>query len=259
MYLKNFIALFYNIQLTYHGIIAAARLCPARSSDKRPARTVEELEAKLSQLRSKPTLAYKEKLQKKGLKTRLKKREKKEKRKLNRQTDKSQSKLVKSEEVENKPFKKPVYNSEGNLVFSKFDFSELGAKDERKVGKVIKDPKIALKKLKEGERKLKTLAESGEKEKVAAIKEKKAWKSAMLKAEGVKLKDDPELLKTSIKKIKKRKEKSEARWKANVKRVEREKEEKQRKRTENLQARSKEKKLKKMKTHAKRGRIIAGF
>lgn len=220
---------------------------------------MEELQAKLDQLKGKTSLAYKEKLKKKGLKTRLKKKEKKEKVRVKRLEAKAQAKSKKMQASESKPLTKPVFNNEGNLVFSKFDFSELGAKIDKKPAKVIKDPAVALRKVKEQQQHLKKLEEIGEKSKVIEIKEKKAWKTALLKTEGVKIKDDPELLRAAIKKVKKRKEKSEARWKANKKRVLKEQEEKQRKRTENLQARSKEKKLKKLKAQSKRGRIIAGF
>lgn len=63
-----------------------------------------------------------------------------------------------------------------------------------------KDPKKILDNLKEQEHKIKHLEETGN-EKAKELKEKIAWKSVLQKAEGQKVKDDPNLLKKSIKKM----------------------------------------------------------
>lgn len=161
--------------------------------------------------------------------------------------------------LENNPSatkQKPVYNSEGQMIFSKFDFSELGTKQTDIKVPVIKDPQVALKKIKEEEKKLKELKEAGEIDKVKKIVEKKAVKAALLKSEGVKIKDDPELLKKAIMKKKMQKHKSAKKWEARKNQVEKLKEAKQKKRTENIQKKMKEKKGHKLKKLAKKGRII---
>lgn len=69
-----------------------------------------------------------------------------------------------------------------------------------KVQKVEKDPKKILVNLKEQEQKIRSLEESGD-SKAKELKEKIAWKNVLQKAEGQKVKDDPNLLKKSIKKM----------------------------------------------------------
>lgn len=153
---------------------------------------------------------------------------------------------------------KPVLNSEGQVIYSKFDFSVLGAK-KSDFKKQTKDPEVLLKKMKEHDNKIKSLKEEGELDKVREIVEKRAIKTALMKSEGIKVKDDSELLKKSIKKKKSKKEKSAKKWEAREKQVKKEQEERQKKRTKNIQARAHQKKLGKMKKAAKKGRIIPGF
>ena len=77
---------------------------------------------------------------------------------------------------------KPIFNSEGRMVFSKFDFGELNAPKEK-----TNDPKAALKKIKKVKEKVKNLEAKGDIEKAKAIEEKKAWEGALQRAEGVKV------------------------------------------------------------------------
>lgn len=63
-----------------------------------------------------------------------------------------------------------------------------------------KDPKKILENLKQQELKFKQLQENDDGSKVKELKEKLAWKTVLQKAEGQKVKDDPTLLKKSIKK-----------------------------------------------------------
>lgn len=86
-------------------------------------------------------------------------------------------------EVPKVPRPKPVFNSEGKMVFSKFDFSDLGTR--KKLPK--KDAKKMLLELKQKKEKLKAMEQSGEKERVEEIKEKDAWQSALAKAGGEKV------------------------------------------------------------------------
>lgn len=166
---------------------------------------------------------------------------------------------VKNEEVhneENAENSKPVFNKEDKIVFSKFDFSDIGTK---KVKKQEKDPKKLLEKLEKQKEKIEKLKESGDIEKAVEIKEKTAWKNALAKAEGIKVKDDPTLLKKTLKKQEQKQRSSKKKWESRIAKVEKAKEEKQKKRTENIQKRKKDKKMNKLKKAAKKGKIIPGF
>lgn len=98
------------------------------------AKSLEELKARLESLKSKKTFTYKDKLSKKALRTHIKKKIKKGER-LNSKTvkvPKAGESNIKSEEHDEtekniKPIK-PVFNSQGKMVFSKFDFSETNNK-----------------------------------------------------------------------------------------------------------------------------------
>lgn len=63
-----------------------------------------------------------------------------------------------------------------------------------------KDPKKILNELQQQEEKLQKIAEI-DSSKAKELKEKVAWKNILQKAEGEKVKDDPTLLKKSIKKM----------------------------------------------------------
>lgn len=94
------------------------------------------------------------------------------------------SKIKKEDsEIPKIPRPKPVFNSEGKMVFSKFDFSEIGTK--KKPPK--KDVKKMLLELNQKKEKLKEMERSGETEKAEEIKEKDAWKSVLAKASGEKV------------------------------------------------------------------------
>ena len=86
-------------------------------------------------------------------------------------------------EIPKVPKPKPVFNSEGKMVFSKFDFSEIGTK--KKPPK--KDTKRMLLELKQKKEKLKTMEKLGEKERVKEINEKDAWKGVLAKSAGEKV------------------------------------------------------------------------
>lgn len=73
-------------------------------------------------------------------------------------------------------------------------FSGKGHKSE-------KDPKKLLENLKLQQEKINQLEETEDSGKAKEIKEKMAWKTILQKAEGQKVKDDPILLKKTIKKM----------------------------------------------------------
>ena len=128
---------------------------------------------------------------KKGLKNKIKKKSKKEERKMQKKlvrTGQMAAGVSKIKEENGEackvPKQKPIFNSEGHMVFSKFDFSNIGTK---KKSKGTKDPKKILEQIEQKKQKVKELVQSGEKEKAIEIKEKEAWKSVLAKAGGEKV------------------------------------------------------------------------
>ncbi|CAH0600628.1 unnamed protein product [Chrysodeixis includens] len=224
------------------------------------ARSIAELEEKLQKIKSQNNFSFKNKLQKKSLSSKLNKKIKKKERlnktKVKPVVDAPFAEMIKAhaEEKPNVNVAKPVFNNEGKLVFSKFDFANVGKKE--RVNKAEKDPKKILENLKQQEEKFKQLEEREETGKVKEIKEKIAWKNVLQKAEGQKVKDDPLLLKKSIKKMDQKKKQSKKQWDTRVKNVEQKKDERQKKRKENIAKKKKEKKTKIIKTSAKRGRVV---
>lgn len=229
------------------------------------AHTFKELHEKLEELKGVKKLDYKQKLLKKTLKNRIKKKTKREERLLQKKLARieqntaggSKIKTEDEEEMPKVPKPKPVFNSEGKMVFSKFDFSEIGPK--KKLPKSQNDPKKMLQQLQQKKEKLKQLEDLGDKEKAEDIREKDAWKSALAKASGEKIKDDPELLKRTIKRTEQKKKHSAKKWNSRIENVQKSMQDRQEKRRENITKKKKEKKQNKLKKAAKKGRIISGF
>lgn len=162
------------------------------NKDATRAKAIENLHTKLEKLKGVKKLDYKQKLLKKKLKNKIKKKEKKDQRMLQKKLARTEQNAAGSnqtntddKEAPKVPKPKPVFNSEGKMVFSKFDFSEIGIK--KKLPKSENNPKKILQELKEKKEKLKQLEESGDKEKAEEIKEKDAWKVALAKANGEKV------------------------------------------------------------------------
>jgi len=144
-----------------------------------------------------------------------------------------------------------------NVVFSKFDFVE-PVKGTRAPRKNI-DPKQALEKIKRSKEKLKSMQAKGLDDKVEVVESKIAWGNAMDKAQGVKVKDDVELLKKTIRRKASEKRKGEKLWKSQADHVTSKKEAKQKKRTDNMKKRKTDKKDKARKLQIKKGRFIPGL
>ncbi|XP_046399187.1 surfeit locus protein 6 homolog [Ischnura elegans] len=232
------------------------------------AKSLEELHARLSELKGKK-LDYKEKLMKKKLKNQMKKKKRSKELGMKR----TLIKLPKSEKEEIlgmangsaaglKP-SKPVFNSAGKMVFSKFDFrSDELVGDGVAKGKKNKkeDPKKLMERLKREKKEEEDGGdleneEGGEMDK----KKMKSWASVLARSRGEKVLDDPELLKKSINRAESKKRSSQKKWKEREEKVTKEKEERQAKRTAAISAKKKEKKMKKIKKAVKKGRIIPGF
>ncbi|XP_012279186.1 surfeit locus protein 6 homolog [Orussus abietinus] len=237
---------------------------PGHGDGVKRAQTFEELHGRLEALKGKK-LDYKQKLIKKGLKNRIKKKTKQGERALQKKLARiehhaSGGAKIKVEEngsVKPVPKPKPVFNSEGKMVFSKFDFSEIGTK--KKPPKTEKDPKKVLQQIKQRNEKLRQLEQTGEKDKAVEIKEKEAWKTVLAKASGQKVKDDPELLKKTMRREEQKKKHSAKKWDSRLQAVDKAKQERQQKRQENIMKRKKEKKVNKLKKASKKGRVIPGF
>ncbi|KAF4526752.1 hypothetical protein B566_EDAN015099 [Ephemera danica] len=225
------------------------------------ARSLEELMSKLEGLQGKK-LNYKNKLVKKGLKNKLKKKKKNEERILNKKLVRAQKTSdIKQDlpETEKKLVKpaKPVFNSEGKLVFSKFDFSEIGRKDKDK--KEERDPKKILKQMEKQKEKIEMLESAGATDRLREMKEKQAWALALKKSQGVKVKDDPNLLKKTIKKVEQRKKQSAKKWKSREDSLKKQQDDRQKKRSDSIKQRKDRNKQNKLKKAIKKGRVMPGF
>lgn len=227
---------------------------------KSRATSLTELQSRLEAITSKKKLTYKDKMTKKGLKNRLKKKSKQGERNAIKKQDRAEknenvTNNINSSEPETIKKAKPVYNSQGKVVFSKFDFSDIGKKPKAKCN----DPKKILTDIEKLNEKIETLKQSGDVEKAIEIKEKSMWKNAIAKASGEKVKDDMTLLKKSIKRKEYKHKTSKKKWDARREAVEKTKSEKQKKRLENIDKRKKANKITKLKRSAKKGKIIPGF
>ena len=151
-----------------------------------------------------------------------------------------------------------VKTETGKIIFSKFDF----ACDEV-TGEAIKkknmDPKAALAKIAKNKEVIKSMEEKGLTEKVKRIENKVAWQTALDKAEGVKVKDDVELLKKALKKKEQMKKSSKRKWEQRTEDVQSKKDKFQTKRKDNLQKRKATVKDNKKKKAIKKGRLIPGL
>ncbi|KAI3447318.1 hypothetical protein Pfo_003983 [Paulownia fortunei] len=116
----------------------------------------------------------------------------------------------------------------------------LGDEDE---GKHVKKQKKKLSKGKELERAKRSQEVKRENPGVA---ERESWKAATSRAMGVKVHDDARLIKESMKREKRKKEKNAEKWKERVETQEKMKDERQRKRKENIVGRINDKKMRKI-------------
>lgn len=161
--------------------------------------------------------------------------------------------------------RKPILNKNGEVVFSKFDFTadktlKTKKKDEKltPVNAKPKDYKKLLKKLQEKKEKIEELKKI-EPEKATELETASKWKTAIEKASGIKVKDDISTLKKSVKRMEKKKEKSKKNWEERSKIVEEKKIKAQEKRRKNIEKRKDKKKENKIKQLKKKGRILPGF
>ncbi|KAJ8967997.1 hypothetical protein NQ314_002531 [Rhamnusium bicolor] len=186
------------------------------------AKSLQELQQRLEAITSKKKLTYKDKLTKKGLKNRMKKKNKREERNTKQKLVRVAKLTAKTEKnvgdsTIDEGHTKPIFNSEDKMVYSKFDFANLEEQKE----------------------KIQKLEERGETEKALEIKEKAAWRNALAKVKGQKVKDDPTLLKKSMRKQEQKQRSSKKKWENRIQGVQRAKDERQQKRTENIEKKKK--------------------
>ncbi|MQL81767.1 hypothetical protein Taro_014231 [Colocasia esculenta] len=159
--------------------------------------------------------------------------------------------ISQEEAVEKKKKKKPVEEKErdASAVELAFGHVKIGGADD-KMGKKKKRKKVS--KLQTLE-KAKQLEEARkDPEKGETVSKKHSWKAAVSRAAGVKVHDDPKLLKESIKKENKRHQKSVEKWKERVKSREKLKAEKQKTRSDNIKERIHQKKMRKIEKREKK-------
>lgn len=149
-----------------------------------------------------------------------------------------------------KPSKKE-FNKEEKLFFSKIELD-----GEKKKAKVDPNPRANLMKLKQQKKKIKDLIETGDKEQASKEKQKQLWDAAFKKTEGIKVKDNEEILKKTIKKRKVEKKKSKIDWKKRGEKVKQDQEKRQKKRQDNIEKKKTEKQKKKHKLMVKKGRVF---
>ncbi|VDO36065.1 unnamed protein product [Brugia timori] len=210
---------------------------------------LKKLQEKLEQFKAKrrgnmTAYQYEEK---RKLKRRMSKLKMKERRTVAKQQIKN-SKLPSDETVPNKRPKLGTESKVGEmeekddkLIFSKFDFivrdeKQRKTKKDKRDKFTGKDYKRLLVKAEKREEKLEKVR-SKNPEKALRIEKNIQWKKALNRAEGQKVKDNPELLKKSLKRKEKIKESRRKKWGNRVKHTLQMQARKQEKRSANIQAR----------------------
>lgn len=92
---------------------------------------ITELENKLNKIKAEKSFTLKNKFMKKSLASKLNKKIKKKQRLVKKQNlhlNGNSNNVSEQKETKNVNIAKPIFNSDGKLVFSKFDFASLGNK-----------------------------------------------------------------------------------------------------------------------------------
>lgn len=144
---------------------------------------------------------------------------------------------------------KPVFNTEGKVVFSKFDFAQGEKPDKSKTKKVSLKTQL----VQAREKQAKKAAGGG------GAADKEAWDAAMRKAAGERLKDDPKLIAKTIRRERQKKKQSQKKWQERRESEVQKREEKQGKREANINRRKEQKQKKVIDKLKKKGRILPGF
>ncbi|KAG7155615.1 Surfeit locus protein 6-like [Homarus americanus] len=152
-----------------------------------------------------------------------------------------------------------IYNQKGELVFSKFDFSSSSTAAEVDSNLKPRDLKQVLSQALKEKEKVKRMEQKGYLGSAAEVLDQKAWSGALQKAEGIKIKNDVDLLKKSLHKKSARKKASQKSWEERKEAINRKILEKQNNRQKNVKSRKNAKLSKKMKKMKNKGHIVPGF
>uniref|UniRef100_A0A915BX15 Ribosomal RNA-processing protein 14/surfeit locus protein 6 C-terminal domain-containing protein n=1 Tax=Parascaris univalens TaxID=6257 RepID=A0A915BX15_PARUN len=151
-------------------------------------------------------------------------------------------------------------NDAGQLVYSKFDFivkddQQKEKKKDKRDKFVGKDYGRLLKKAEMRQERIEKIREKNP-QKAERIEENIRWNKAMSRAEGHKVKDNPELLKKGMKRKERMKERSKEKWTKRIDYVKEKQAKQQEKRQANIQARRDIVKKRKLQKARKKGRIL---
>ena len=206
----------------------------------------------LSEIESIPLFELRERLKNKIMECRLKRKapstenEKDTRKPPKRKKDKqsaTKTHLSKKSVAKENSYKKIDEGTESNIVFNKFDFSVgiVGVKNSQ-----VKKKKNLQKLLVKAEANQKKLEEmnKADSSKAQELAEKIKWQNVLDKAQGKQKKDNPSLLKKTIKKREKQKKASSKKWKERTAVQQQLKEKKQEKRQSHIQERIDTKKAK---------------
>lgn len=116
----------------------------------------------------------------------------------------------------------------------------LGDEDENKIGKMKKRKLSKSKELEKVKKKEEVKKEN------PSVAERESWKAATSRAMGIKVHDDARMIKDSIKREKRKKEKNAEKWKERAETQEKMKEERQKKRRDNIAGRINDKKMRRI-------------
>ncbi|OTF79986.1 surfeit locus protein 6-like protein [Euroglyphus maynei] len=153
-----------------------------------------------------------------------------------------------------------IFNKQGNLVFSKFDLtSQVDLAAERQMAKDRESKKQRnksslqglLMKAKKDEQKVTHLQATNSKA-AQKFKKQKIWQTVLEKSEGNKVRDDPQLIEKSLKKMQKRKSKTFKSWNERKESVEQRKQGKQNRRQRMLEEQKNKRKERRLKRFQKK-------
>jgi len=152
---------------------------------------------------------------------------------------------------------KQFSDKDSKVMFSKFDFAESNVNKKRKRVDVPtgKNYKVLLKQAKKKNEKM-SEAQTQSKDQVQEMTKKEVWKSALLKAEGVKVKDNPELLKKAVKRREHKKKSSQRKWEERTNTLAKQMKDRQDKRARNIAKKKEGRASKKIQKAKKRGRVV---
>jgi len=194
--------------------------------------------------------------EKKRLKRKLSKAKLRERRKAANQKAKEHV-PVNDVSAKSKTVTKQVSDKDSKVIFSKFDFTESRVNKKRKHTDVPtgKNYKVLLKQANKKKEKL-SEAEILSKDQAQEMAKKEIWKSVLLKAEGMKVKDNPELLKKAVKRRDQKKKSSQRKWEERSKMQAKQMKDRQDKRAQNIAKKKEGRANKKIQKAKKRGRVV---